>query len=119
MRSQLTAEPKFFDEYASIWVTEKEELNQLATDLGRRTADERIARLILALMARLDARGMVHDQSFAFPLRQRHIADATGLTPVHVSRVMGGFRTARLVDITGRSLKVLDLDELRRVSSTG
>jgi CRP/FNR family transcriptional regulator, anaerobic regulatory protein len=118
LRSQMAAEPRFFDEYASIWVTEKEESDQLATDLGRRTADERIARLILALMTRLDARGMVENQSFAFPLRQRHIADATGLTPVHVSRVIGGFRAARLIDITGRLLRVLDLDQLRRVSSS-
>lgn len=117
LRSYMAAAPKFFDEFASICVAEREESNQLATDLGRRTADERIARLILALMARLDARGMVHEQSFAFPLRQRHIADATGLTPVHVSRVIGGFRTARLIDITGRSLRVLDLDELRRVGA--
>jgi CRP-like cAMP-binding protein len=27
-----------------------------------------------------------------FPLRQRHIADATGLTPVHVSKVLSEFR---------------------------
>jgi CRP-like cAMP-binding protein len=117
LRLQMATEPKIIDEYASICVAEKEETDQLVTDLGRRTADERIARLVLALMARLDARGMVHDHSFAFPLRQRHIADATGLTPVHVSRVIGGFRSARLIDISGRALKVLDLDELRRVSA--
>lgn len=88
------------------------------TDLGRRTADERIARLMLTLMARLDARGLVRDLSFSFPLRQRHIADATGLTPVHVSRVIGSFRNAGLIEITGRSLKILNLAELRRVSNT-
>lgn len=118
LRSLLAAEPKVFDEYASICVAEKEETDQLVTDLGRRTADERIARLMLALMARLDARGLVRDQSFAFPLRQRHIADATGLTPVHVSRVIGSFRNAGLIEITGRSLKILNLAELRRVSNT-
>jgi len=118
LRSLLAAEPKAFDEYASICVAEKEETDQLVTDLGRRTADERIARLMLTLMARLDARGLVRDQSFAFPLRQRHIADATGLTPVHVSRVIGSFRNAGLIEITGRSLKILNLAELRRVSNT-
>jgi CRP/FNR family transcriptional regulator, anaerobic regulatory protein len=118
LRSLMTAEPKIFDHYASICAAEKEETDQLVTDLGRRTADERIARLVLALMARLGARGMVKDDSFAFPLRQRHIADATGLTPVHVSRVIGSFRNAGLIDITGRSLKVLNLEELRRVSNT-
>jgi CRP/FNR family transcriptional regulator len=118
LRSLMATEPQVFEKYASIWVTEKEETDQLVTDLGRRTADERIARLVLALMARLDERGMVQDNSFAFPLRQRHIADATGLTPVHVSRVIGSFRNAGLIEIAGRSLKVLNLTELRRISNT-
>jgi CRP/FNR family transcriptional regulator, anaerobic regulatory protein len=69
-------------------------------------------------MARLDERGMVQDNSFAFPLRQRHIADATGLTPVHVSRVIGSFRGAGLIEVAGRFLKVLNLPELRRISNT-
>ena len=118
LRSLMATEPKVFDRYASIFAAEREETDQLVTDLGRRTADERIARLVLALMTRLGARGMVQDASFAFPLRQRHIADATGLTPVHVSRVIGSLRNAGLIDITGRFLKVLNLDELRRISNT-
>jgi CRP/FNR family transcriptional regulator len=118
LRSLMAAESKVFEQYASVCVEEKEETDQLVTDLGRRTADERIARLVLALMARLGARGLVQENSFAFPLRQRHIADATGLTPVHVSRVIGSFRNAGLIEITGRFLKVLNLDELRRVSNT-
>ena len=118
LRSLMAAEPQVFDRYVSICAAEKDETDQLVTDLGRRTADERIARLVLALMARLGARGMVQDASFAFPLRQRHIADATGLTPVHVSRVIGSFRNAGLIEITGRFLKVLNLDELRRISNT-
>jgi CRP/FNR family transcriptional regulator, anaerobic regulatory protein len=118
LRSLMAAEPKVFDQYASICAAEKEETDQLVTDLGRRTADERIARLVLALRTRLGARGLLRDDSFAFPLRQRHIADATGLTPVHVSRVIGSFRNAGLIEITGRQLKVLNLDELRRVSNT-
>ena len=37
-------------------------------------------------------RNTVRDGSFAFPLRQQHIADATGLTLVHVNRVIGHLR---------------------------
>ncbi len=118
LRSRMATDPKFFDEYSAICISEKEEIDQLVTDLGRRTADERIARLMLALMGRLSARAKVHDQSFAFPLRQRHIADATGLTPVHVSRVIGSFRNAGLIEINDRCLRILNLTELARVSST-
>jgi hypothetical protein len=43
-----------------------------------------------------------------FPLRQHHIADATGLTPVHVSKVLTEFRRNGLMRIGDRTLTVLD-----------
>ena len=89
----------------------------MTIDLGRRTADERLARLILRLMKRLAKRGMVQGQTMEFPLRQHQIADATGLTPVHVSRVLGNFRRKGLIEINGRSLTILNATELNRVAN--
>jgi len=51
-----------------------------------------------------------------FPLRQHHIADATGLTPVHVSKVLSEFRRNGLVKISDRSLAILDPTGFRRVA---
>ncbi len=56
-------------------IAERNEADQLLTDLGQRTAVARISRLILYLMERLNARDMVRDLTFSFPLRQQHIAD--------------------------------------------
>jgi len=117
LKRLLVTDPTVLDEFFKILVAEKEEADQLVIDLGRRTADERIARFILGLMNRLQARQQVQDNSFAFPVRQQHIADATGLTSVHVSRVIGAFRKAGLVEIKGRSLKILNLNELKRISN--
>jgi CRP-like cAMP-binding protein len=50
-----------------------------------------------------------------FPLRQHHIADATGLTPVHVSKVLGEFQRAGLIEINNRSLTINDIAALRRM----
>ena len=91
--------------------------DQLAVDLGRRTADERIARLILNLMDRLAKRGMAQDQTMDFPLRQHHVADATGLTPVHVSKVLSGFRRSGVIDYGNRSLTILDVASLQRIAT--
>jgi CRP-like cAMP-binding protein len=49
-----------------------------------------------------------------FPLRQHHIADATGLTVVHTGKVLGEFRRAGLVKINGRALTLPDPEGLRR-----
>jgi CRP-like cAMP-binding protein len=90
----------------------------LIVDLGRRAADERIARLILNLTGRLAERGLVRSTplEFDFPLRQHHIADATGLTAVHVSKVLTEFRRNGLINISGRSLTILDEPAFRRVA---
>jgi CRP/FNR family transcriptional regulator, anaerobic regulatory protein len=99
-----------------IWIDDRLEVDKLALALGRQTADERIARLLLNLMDRLTKRGMAQGQTIEFPLRQHHIADAVGLTPVHVSKVMSDFRRRGLIEINDRSLTILDLTGLRRTA---
>lgn len=101
---------------SSLWIEEKERSDRLAVDLGRRTAEERIARLILNLMGRLARRGMTQGRAMEFPLRQHHIADATGLTPVHVSKVLTDFRRRGLVQISDRSLEIIDESAFRRIA---
>jgi DNA-binding transcriptional regulator LsrR (DeoR family) len=58
----------------------------------------------------------VHQQgkSIRFELRltQTHLADATGLTPVHVNRTLRALRDAQIVTITGRVVHIIDWDAL-------
>jgi hypothetical protein len=49
-------------------------------------------------------------------LRQRQIADATGLTPVHVCKVLGAFTDAGHIEISDRSLRILDFPALQRIA---
>lgn len=99
-----------------LWNEAKTRSDQLALDLGRRRADERIARLILRLSEKVARRSTVRTQTFDFPLRQRHIADATGLTPVHVSKILGELQRAGMIEIGGRTLTILNAAELQRVA---
>jgi CRP-like cAMP-binding protein len=115
LRPTLFSDSDLLRQFLQIWAEEKERADELAIDLGRRSADERIARLMLNLLRRLRARDLVHDETFEFPLRQQHIADATGLTPVHVSRVISEFRRAGLIQITDRCLTVLKSAELCQI----
>jgi CRP-like cAMP-binding protein len=88
----------------------------LAVGLGQRTAAERIAALLLSLADRLARRGMMRGATMDFPLRQHHVADATGLTVVHAGNMLNEFRRAGLIDISDRALTFLDAPGLRRVS---
>lgn len=119
LRALLFAQPGLFDTFASAWTEEKSQAEQLAVDLGRRGAEERVARLILNLMRRLEKRGLVGRSPirFDFPLRQYHIADATGLTTVYVNGILTAFRDAGLIELSERSLVVKDLGGLKRAAS--
>lgn len=119
LNALLHKNPELLDTFFKAWVEEKSRSDQLIVDLGRRTADERIARLILGLAERLSKREMARGgpTEFEFPLRQHHIADATGLTPVHVSKVLSEFRRNRLINISERSITILDPVGFDRVAN--
>jgi len=87
-------------------------LDELVIDLGRRSAQERIVRLILEFYVRQKARHAVERNSFEFPLRQEHLADALGLTVVHVSRTLGSLRAQKLISFTRDRLTIHDLPKL-------
>lgn len=91
--------------------------DEFITALGQRSAEERIAYLFLHLMRRIAARNVIRDQRYRVPLRQQHIADAVGLTPVHVSRVLSQFRDRGLIEFSGGVLHVRDVSELERIGT--
>ena len=121
LKATLLKHPEMFDKLSKAWIEERDRADQLIVDLGRRTADERIARLVLNLAERLSQRGMTRTTESSaiemeFPLRQHHIADATDLTPVHVSKVLSEFRRSGLIKISDRSLTILDSAGFRRLA---
>jgi CRP-like cAMP-binding protein len=116
LKSILFNHPDLIQPLSKAWIAEKLRADLLAIDLGRRTAHERIARLILSLMETLNMRGMAQKQTMDFPLRQHHIADATGLTPVHVSMVLSELRRSGVIEIHDRSLTISNPTELRRMA---
>ena len=56
----------------------------------------------------LGRRGMMTSDKVEFPLRLNHIADATGLTTVHVRKLQTEFQRLGLIDLKDRSLALLD-----------
>jgi CRP-like cAMP-binding protein len=82
-------------------------------DEGRRDAYTRIAFLIYEMLVRLRAVSVMNDETFEFPVTQNDLADATGLTPVHVNRMLQRLREEGLIAIEGKRWTVLDPPGLR------
>ena len=114
---RLAANPGVLTALAESYVAESVASDEFLTALGQRSAEERIAYLFLHLMRRIATRSVIREQRYPFPLRQQHIADAVGLTPVHVSRVLSLFRERGLVVLSDGVLQVFNLPELERIGS--
>lgn len=83
------------------------------TSVGRRNARERVACLILELFVRCRTQWPGNRiEEMYLPLTQEHIGDATGLTFVHVNRVLRTLRKEGVVEFHHRRLRILDPDRL-------
>lgn len=80
--------------------------------LGRHSAYERICHLVMELYQRAAAIGAASGNRMAFPLTQEVLADATGLSVVHVNRVLQQLRGEGLVEIAHGHLTLMQPDAL-------
>ncbi|MGQ0682172.1 Crp/Fnr family transcriptional regulator [Bradyrhizobium sp.] len=114
---RLAQDPAVVAALAETCSTEAESSDEMTVVLGQYSAEERIAFLLLHLMRRLAARNVIRERQYPFPLRQQHIADAVGLTAVHVSRTLGAFRDRGIVEVANGVLTIVDRGELERIGS--
>lgn len=79
---------------AVLWAASRDEamVVEHLVNIGRRDAAERTAHFLLELGARLTLVGLGTKTGYACPLTQYHIADAVGLSAVHVNRVLRKLR---------------------------
>lgn len=103
---------------AFTWLTivENAILSEWALSLGRKTAHERLAHLFCEFAVRLGcAKG--DRASYDMPITQEHIADALGLTAVHVNRMIQQLRREGLLVTQSRRVTLPNMAALRRIAS--
>ena len=88
-------------------------LREWVLNVGRRDAYERVSHLLCELHFRMGRAGLVEDGQLALPLTQEDLADATGLTSVHVNRTLQRLRNEQLIEIGRGMLTLLDASALR------
>ena len=93
-----------------LWAASRDEtmLVERIVRLGRGDAQKRMAHFLLQLGARLTLVGLGNATGYACPLTQYHLADALGLSPVHVNRVLRSLREAGLVSFREGHVKFMD-----------
>jgi len=112
----LREEPSLGWAFLKGRIAEQERADTRLALLGRLGANERIGYLLLELRERLRARGLFRGQSGALPLDRALLADAVGLSRVHVLRAMRALRARGLADLTNRILTIPSVRNLARFS---
>jgi CRP-like cAMP-binding protein len=84
-------------------------------NVGRRDAKMRVAHLLCELAVRLDVEGFAEDYGYELPMTQEQLADAVGLTPVHVNRTLKALEAEGLIVRSKRSVSFPDWKRLRLV----
>lgn len=84
--------------------------------IGRRSAYERIAHMLMELYLRLELVGEATDSTFVLPLTQESLADVLGLTSIHVNRVLRRLKQDRLITVDARTIRILSCERLMQIA---
>jgi CRP-like cAMP-binding protein len=112
---------KIFDAYPRI--TKAMYISQLVDEgtlrawivsMGRRTSIERVAHLMCELYLR--ARSVDSSEQLVLPITQALLADALGMTPVHINRVIKALREAGAMTLSRGSLQIADPEKLGHIA---
>ncbi len=83
-------------------------LAKWAANIGRKDAQARLAHLFCELGVRMEQAGLGTHDRYPLPLSQEQLADATGLTSVHVNRTLRSLREAGVMAFRGQLVEVAD-----------
>lgn len=105
-------------ERALWWATLVDEavLREWLVNMGQRDAYHRIAHLFCELWLRMQAVELTGKGSISLPITQTELADAMGLTPVHVNRTLQRLRAEGLITLDARQLTIPDPARLAAIS---
>lgn len=103
------------------WLAAREEqlIDEHLVSLGRRTALERTAFLLLHLFLRAEEASLVKNASIQFPFTQQHVADTLGMSLVHTNKTLKRLFLTNAVRWKDRVFEVVDRAALARIAGTG
>ncbi len=100
------------------WLAAREEqlIDENLLSLGRRTALERTAYLLLHLFVRAEEAGLSKNDSVQLPLTQQHVADTLGMSLVHTNKTLKRLTASGTVRWKDRQFTVIDRAGLERIA---
>jgi CRP/FNR family transcriptional regulator, anaerobic regulatory protein len=100
------------------WLAAREEraVGENLLSVGRRTALERTAYLLLHLFLRAERVGLTKGNSIQWPFTQQHVADALGMSLVHTNRTLKHLAATKSMRWKDRTFTVVDRAKLAEIA---
>lgn len=116
MEALVQARPALTQAFWWSQLVDQSILRAWIVSMGRRKSVERVAHLMCELYIRMRNIGLADDHECRMPLTQLVLADALGLTPVHVNRVLKVLKTAEVMELNRGSLKIINSAKLAEIA---
>jgi CRP-like cAMP-binding protein len=116
MRALIASHPRVA---MAMWVDsliDSSIFREWVVNVGRRDARARVAHLLCEIARRLEAAGLADERGYELPMTQEQLADATGLTSVHINRVLRSLDRDGLIRREKRYVAIPDSGRLRDVA---
>jgi CRP-like cAMP-binding protein len=85
-------------------------------NLGRRDSRTRLAHLLCEFAIRLEAQGLADENGYELPMTQEQLADALGLTSVHVNRTIMALEAEGFIHRDRRRMRFPNWRRMRDVA---
>ena len=120
---------KLWDLYARLptlafdvtWLAAREEqmLDDHLISVGRRSALERTAYVLMQIYTRAEESGLVENNVTQIPLTQQHLADTLGMSLVHTNKTLKRLLQSKAVRWEQRTFEMLDRSALEEIAGDG
>lgn len=114
----LTISSKLTHRLISIQLQQAQTCRNRLSYVGQSQAKLKVAYFLMEIINRLEKRGANISKPIKFPLSRVDIADAIGVTSVHLSRISVELREEKIVDCRHNRLNVLNLEKLKQMADS-
>jgi CRP-like cAMP-binding protein len=113
LKKVAQANPTIADAFWRDTLIDASVFREWVLNVGRRDAKQRVAHMLCEFATRREAAGLGSPTSFELPMTHEDIADATGLTNVHVNRTLALLAAEGLIARDKRQVEIADWERMR------
>ena len=115
--NELLTEPRIARRLMQHLLGEHRRICERLAVVGACNARHNLAHFVVDLLQRLRERKMAREDRFRLPLSSLQLANALGLTTVHLNRLLRGLRQDGIMTLENHVLEIQDMAALREIAA--